>query len=25
VLYPDRVGPDRQQEMLDALLGSLRS
>ena len=25
VLYPDRVGPDRQQEMLDALLGSLRA
>jgi hypothetical protein len=25
VLYPDRVGPARQQEMLDALLGSLRA
>jgi hypothetical protein len=25
VLYPDRVGPDRQQQMLDAVLGSLRS
>ena len=25
VLYPDRVGPDRQQQMLDALLGSLRA
>ena len=24
VLYPDRVSPERQQEMLDALLGSLR-
>jgi AcrR family transcriptional regulator len=24
VLYPDRVGPDRQQQMLDALLDSLR-
>src|ERR1700749_1460270 len=23
VLYPGRVGPDRQQQMLDALLGSL--
>jgi AcrR family transcriptional regulator len=23
VLYPDRVGPDRQQQMLDALLDSL--
>jgi AcrR family transcriptional regulator len=25
VLYPDRVTPDRQQEMLDRLLGSLRA
>jgi AcrR family transcriptional regulator len=25
VLYPDRVGPDRQEQMLDALLGSLRA
>ena len=25
VLYPDRVGPERQQQMLDALLGSLRA
>jgi len=25
VLYPDRVTPDRQQQMLDALLGSLRA
>ena len=25
VLYPDRVSPDRQQEMLDELLGSLRA
>jgi AcrR family transcriptional regulator len=24
VLYPDRVGPDRQKQMLDELLGSLR-
>jgi hypothetical protein len=24
VLYPDRVTPDRQQEMLDELLGTLR-
>jgi AcrR family transcriptional regulator len=24
VLYPDRVGPERQQQMLDALLASLR-
>ena len=24
VLYPDRVGPDRQQEMLDELLRGLR-
>ena len=24
VLYPDRVTPDRQQEMLDELLGRLR-
>jgi len=24
VLYPDRVTPDRQQEMLDELLGWLR-
>jgi hypothetical protein len=24
VLYPDRVTPDRQQEMLDDLLGRLR-
>ena len=25
LLYPDRVTPDRQQQMLDALLGSLRA
>ena len=25
VLYPNRVGPDRQREMLDELLGSLRA
>jgi AcrR family transcriptional regulator len=25
VLYPDRVSPDRQQQMLEALLGSLRA
>ena len=24
VLYPDRVTPDRQQQMLDELLGRLR-
>ena len=25
VLYPDRVSPGRQQQMLDQLLGSLRA